>query len=75
MVLVQIVSQKVWFEQLKKNDVMVDSSTITSTHAPSYKDRQKFEIQILIPCQIFDQRCGWLKCKNENNYERFSDSW
>ena len=59
----------------KKNDLMVDSSTITSTHAPSYKDRQKFEIQILIPCQIFDQRCGWLKCKNENNYERFSDSW
>ena len=54
---------------------MVDSSTITSTHAPSYKDRQKFEIQILIPYQIFDQRCGWLKCKNENNYERFSDSW
>ena len=38
MVLVQVVSQKVWFEQLKKNDLMVDSSTITSTHAPLYKD-------------------------------------
>ena len=52
MVLVQVVSQKVWFEQLKKNDLMVDSSTITSTHAPSYKDRQKFEIQILTPAKF-----------------------
>ena len=38
MVLVQVVSQKVWFEQLKKNDLMVDSSTITSFYAPLYKD-------------------------------------
>ena len=40
MVLVQVVSQKVWFEQLKKNDLMVDSSTITSCYAPLYKDGQ-----------------------------------
>ena len=75
MVLVQVVSQKVWFEQLKKK-WSYGGQQYNYIHPRSFiKDRQKFEIQILIPCQIFDQRCGWLKCKNENNYERFSDSW